>query len=69
MKPSERTFARRIDPTSLQLFVAVCKLGSIGRPTEREVVACDCSTLPVTGRLLVNHLAVPAERAETATSE
>src|SRR5450830_1724296 len=30
MKSSERNFARRIDLTSLQLFVAVCELGSIG---------------------------------------
>lgn len=39
MKPSERTFARRIDLTSLQLFVAVCELGSIGRAAEREFIA------------------------------
>jgi len=31
MRPTERSFARRIDLTSLQLFVAVCELGSIGR--------------------------------------
>jgi DNA-binding transcriptional LysR family regulator len=37
MKNSERSFARRIDLTSLQLFVAVCELGSIGRAAEREV--------------------------------
>jgi DNA-binding transcriptional LysR family regulator len=36
---SERTFARRIDLTSLQLFVAVCELGSIGRAAEREFIA------------------------------
>jgi DNA-binding transcriptional LysR family regulator len=39
MRPSERTFARRIDLTSLQLFVAVCELGSIGRAAEREFIA------------------------------
>ena len=39
MKPSERTFARRIDLTSLQLFVAVCELGSIGKAAEREFIA------------------------------
>ena len=39
MNPSERTFARRIDLTSLQLFVAVCELGSIGRAAEREFIA------------------------------
>lgn len=39
MKPSERNFARRIDLTSLQLFVAVCELGSIGRAAEREFIA------------------------------
>lgn len=39
MQPSERSFARRIDLTSLQLFVAVCELGSIGRAAEREYIA------------------------------
>lgn len=39
MRPSERSFARRIDLTSLQLFVAVCELGSIGRAAEREYIA------------------------------
>lgn len=39
MKSSERSFARRIDLTSLQLFVAVCELGSIGRAAEREFIA------------------------------
>ena len=39
MPRSERNFARRIDLTSLQLFVAVCELGSIGRAAEREFVA------------------------------
>ncbi len=39
MKNSERSFARRIDLTSLQLFVAVCELGSIGRAAEREYIA------------------------------
>ena len=31
MKTTERNFARRLDLTSLQLFVAVCELGSIGK--------------------------------------
>ena len=39
MKPTERTFARRIDLTSLQLFVAVYELGSIGKAAEREFIA------------------------------
>jgi len=39
MISSERNFARRIDLTSLQLFVAVCELGSIGRAAEREFIA------------------------------
>ena len=39
MRNSERSFARRIDLTSLQLFVAVCELGSIGRAAEREYIA------------------------------
>ncbi len=39
MKSSERNFARRMDLTSLQLFVAVCELGSIGKAAEREFIA------------------------------
>lgn len=39
MKSSERSFARRIDLTSLQLFVAVCELGSIGRAAQQEFIA------------------------------
>lgn len=39
MKLTERSFTRRIDLTSLQLFVAVCELGSIGRAAEREFIA------------------------------
>ena len=39
IKSSERNFARRIDLTSLQLFVAVCELGSIGKTAEREFIA------------------------------
>lgn len=39
MTNSERSFARRLDLTSLQLFVAVCELGSIGRAAEREYIA------------------------------
>lgn len=38
-KSSERNFARRIDLTSLQLFVAVYELGSIGKAAEREFIA------------------------------
>ncbi|HPZ58768.1 MAG TPA: LysR family transcriptional regulator, partial [Ottowia sp.] len=36
---TERSFARRIDLTSLQLFVAVCETGSIGKAAEREFIA------------------------------
>jgi DNA-binding transcriptional LysR family regulator len=39
VQPSERNFPRRIDLTSLQLFVAVCELGSIGKAAEREYIA------------------------------
>lgn len=39
MQPPERSFARRLDFTSLQLYVAVCELGSIGRAAERESIA------------------------------
>jgi len=42
-KNSDRNFARpfnrRIDLTSLQLFVVVCELGSIGKAAEREFIA------------------------------
>jgi DNA-binding transcriptional LysR family regulator len=39
VKSPERSFARRVDLTTLQLFVAVCELGSIGRAAEREFIA------------------------------
>src|SRR5664279_388667 len=39
VRPSDRSFARRIDLTSLQLFVATCELGSIGKAAEREFIA------------------------------
>jgi DNA-binding transcriptional LysR family regulator len=39
MTLTERNLARRLDLTSLQLFVAVCELGSIGRAAERESIA------------------------------
>jgi DNA-binding transcriptional LysR family regulator len=39
MSPVDRSFVRKIDLTSLQLFVAVCELGSIGRAAEREFIA------------------------------
>lgn len=39
MKGSARSLARRVDLTSLQLFVAVCELGSIGKAAEREHIA------------------------------
>jgi DNA-binding transcriptional LysR family regulator len=39
MSQLERNFVRRVDLTSLQLFVAVCELGSIGRAAEREFIA------------------------------
>lgn len=39
MTITERSFARRIDLTSLQLFVAVCEAGSIGKAAEREFIA------------------------------
>lgn len=39
MRPTERSFTRRLDLTSLQLFVAVCELGSIGKAAEREFIA------------------------------
>ena len=39
MKLTERSFARRIDLTSLQLFVAVCEAGSIGKAADREFIA------------------------------
>lgn len=35
----DASFVRKIDLTSLQLFVAVCELGSIGRAAEREFIA------------------------------
>src|SRR5947208_10935378 len=39
MASADRSFVRKIDLTSLQLFVAVCELGSIGKAAEREFIA------------------------------
>lgn len=39
MRTPDRHFTRRIDLTTLQLFVAVCELGSIGRAAQREFIA------------------------------
>lgn len=39
MNTPDRSFARRIDLTSLQLFAAVCELGSIGKAAQREFIA------------------------------
>ena len=37
MQVLERNFVRRIDLTSLQLFVAVCEQGSIGKAAEHGI--------------------------------
>jgi DNA-binding transcriptional LysR family regulator len=39
MNTPDRAFTRRIDLTSLQLFVAVCERGSIGKAAEQEFMA------------------------------
>jgi DNA-binding transcriptional LysR family regulator len=39
MNTPDRSFTRRIDLTSLQLFVAVCERGSIGKAAEQEFMA------------------------------
>ncbi len=39
MNAPDRSFTRRIDLTSLQLFVAVCERGSIGKAAEQEFLA------------------------------
>lgn len=39
MNTPDRSFTRRIDLTSLHLFVAVCERGSIGRAAEQEFMA------------------------------
>lgn len=39
MSALDRSFVRRLDLTSLQLFVAVCEEGSIGRAADREFIA------------------------------
>ena len=55
MRPSERSFARRIDLTSLQLFVAVCELGSIGRAAEREFIAASAVSKRLSDRVYVSY--------------
>lgn len=39
MQPPTPSLTRRLDLTSLQLFVAVCELGSIGKAAQREFIA------------------------------
>jgi DNA-binding transcriptional LysR family regulator len=39
MNSPDRSFTRRLDLTSLQLFVAVCERGSIGKAAEQEFMA------------------------------
>lgn len=39
MPAPDHHLARRLDLTSLQLFVAVCELGSIGKAAQREFIA------------------------------
>ena len=39
MSHPDPNLARRLDLTSLQLFVAVCELGSIGKAAQREFIA------------------------------
>jgi DNA-binding transcriptional LysR family regulator len=39
MNAPDRAFTRRLDLTSLQLFVAVCERGSIGKAAEQEFMA------------------------------
>ena len=39
MNTPDRSFTRRLDLTSLQLFVAVCERGSIGKAAETEFMA------------------------------
>ena len=41
---TDRSFARRIDLASLQLFVAVCELGSIGRAAEQACLAASAAS-------------------------
>jgi hypothetical protein len=64
MPQSERNFARRIDLTSLQLFVAVCELGSIGRAAEREFIAASASDSLTSRR----HSTPPCSTATRAAS-
>jgi DNA-binding transcriptional LysR family regulator len=39
MTTPDRSITRRLDLTSLQMFVAVCETGSIGKAAEREFIA------------------------------
>lgn len=44
MSTPDRSFTRRLDLTSLQLFTAACELGSIGRAAEREFIATSAAS-------------------------
>lgn len=44
MPAPDRSFTRRLDLTSLQLFTAACELGSIGRAAEHEFIATSAAS-------------------------
>jgi len=44
MPTPDRSFTRRLDLTSLQLFTAACELGSIGRAAEHEFIATSAAS-------------------------
>ena len=46
MKSSERNFARRIDLTSLQLFVAVCEQGTTCPAEDRGLLSAAAANNP-----------------------
>jgi DNA-binding transcriptional LysR family regulator len=48
MTPYERSLPRRLDFTTLQLFVAVCDLGSIQRAAEHEFIAASAVSKRIT---------------------
>jgi DNA-binding transcriptional LysR family regulator len=48
MTHHERSFVRRLDLVSLQLFIAVCETGSIGRAAEREYIAASAISKRIT---------------------
>ena len=65
--PIDRTLARRLDLISLQLFVAVCECGSLGRAAERAFIAPSAISKRMTDLEALFHTALLERHARGVT--